>query len=48
MSAMAQAVLDTAPPRFSLTGFSLGGWVALGVVTAAPERVERFCRPRLP
>ena len=42
VSAMAQAVLDEAPPRFSLVGFSLGGWVALSVVTAAPERVERL------
>ena len=34
---MAQAVLDTAPPRVSLTGFSLGGWVALGVLWPRPS-----------
>jgi pimeloyl-ACP methyl ester carboxylesterase len=39
---MAQAVLKQAPPRFALAGFSMGGRVALEVLRAAPERVERL------
>ncbi len=36
------AVLDAAPPRFELCGYSLGGRVALHVALAAPERVVRL------
>lgn len=33
-------VLDAAPERFVLAGYSLGGRIALQVALAAPERVE--------
>jgi len=36
------AVLDAAPERFALCGYSLGGRVALHVALAAPERVSRL------
>lgn len=39
---MARRVLDEAPARFALAGFSLGGIVALEVVAQAPERVSRL------
>lgn len=39
---MARAVLDAAPPRFALAGFSLGGYVSLAILRAAPERVTRL------
>jgi pimeloyl-ACP methyl ester carboxylesterase len=42
LAEMAQAVLDKAPAHFSLAGFSLGGQVALEVMQAAPQRVERL------
>ncbi len=38
----ATAVLDAAPERFSLCGYSLGGRVAMHVALAAPERVSRL------
>ncbi len=39
---IAQAVLAAAPPRFALAGLSLGGYVALEIVGAAPGRVSRL------
>jgi len=39
---LAHAVLGAAPDRFVLAGLSLGGYVALGIVRAAPERVMRL------
>jgi pimeloyl-ACP methyl ester carboxylesterase len=39
---LATEILDTAPPRFSLCGFSLGGYVALYIHRRAPERVVRL------
>jgi pimeloyl-ACP methyl ester carboxylesterase len=42
MEAMARKVLDGAPPRFSVCGFSMGGRVALKIMDLAPERVERL------
>ena len=40
---MVQKVLHLAPPRFSLTGHSMGGWVALEVMRRARDRVEKLC-----
>ena len=42
IEAMAMAVLASAPERFSLAGHAMGGRVALEVLRAAPERVERL------
>jgi pimeloyl-ACP methyl ester carboxylesterase/predicted ester cyclase len=39
---MAAHVLERAPERFSLLGFSLGGIVALEMVAQAPQRVARL------
>lgn len=37
---MARRVLATAPERFALLGFSMGGFVARAMALAAPERVS--------
>lgn len=42
LAAMAADVLAGAPPRFALAGHSMGGRVALEIMRAAPERVERL------
>jgi pimeloyl-ACP methyl ester carboxylesterase len=42
LGAMAERILDTAPPRFALAGHSMGGRVALEVMARAPERVTRL------
>ena len=42
MESMARKVLDAAPERFSVCGFSMGGRVALKIMAMAPERVERL------
>lgn len=42
LSSMAARVLDFAPDRFALLGHSMGARIALEVVRAAPERVERL------
>jgi pimeloyl-ACP methyl ester carboxylesterase len=39
---MAERILDTAPPAFSLAGHSMGGRVALEVLRRAPARVLRL------
>ena len=39
---MAKSVLDSAPPRFALAGFSLGGYVSLAILRTAPERVRKL------
>lgn len=39
ISAMAARVLQQAPPRFVLIGFSMGGYVAQAIMQQAPERV---------
>jgi 2-succinyl-6-hydroxy-2,4-cyclohexadiene-1-carboxylate synthase len=41
-SSCVDAVLDAAPERFVLCGYSMGGRVALHVALAAPERVARL------
>ena len=42
VEAMARSVLDAAPSRFALAGFSLGGYVSLAILRAAPERVMKL------
>ncbi len=42
IDAMAARVLAEAPERFALCGLSMGGYVALGIVRRAPERVTRL------
>ncbi|WP_027256595.1 alpha/beta fold hydrolase [Leisingera aquimarina] len=42
IEAMAQAILETAPPRFALAGLSMGGIVAMEVLRLAPQRVDRI------
>ncbi|WP_034298227.1 alpha/beta fold hydrolase [Herbaspirillum sp. RV1423] len=39
LAAMADRVLDNAPDRFVLFGFSMGGFVAQAITLKAPERV---------
>ena len=39
---LAARILKSAPERFALAGFSLGGIVALEMVAQAPERIERL------
>lgn len=41
-AAIACAILDAAPPRFALAGLSMGGIVAMEMLAAAPERIERL------
>jgi pimeloyl-ACP methyl ester carboxylesterase len=38
----AQAVLDAAPARFCLGGFSMGGYVAFEIMRRAPGRVQKL------
>lgn len=42
MEEIAAHILSTAPPRFALGGFSLGGYIALEIMRRAPERVVRL------
>jgi pimeloyl-ACP methyl ester carboxylesterase len=42
MGAMAEALLTAAPPRFTLIGLSLGGYVAFEVIRRALPRIERL------
>src|SRR5262245_25902629 len=42
MEAIAQRILKDAPARFALLGMSMGGYVALAIMRAAPERVARL------
>lgn len=39
----AARILGSAPERFALAGFSLGGLVALELMRRAPQRVTRLC-----
>ncbi|WP_425928327.1 alpha/beta fold hydrolase [Pseudomonas sp. NyZ201] len=40
--AMADHVLEQAPPRFALAALSMGGYVAFEILRRAPERVARL------
>ena len=42
LTAMADSVLAEAPERFAVAGHSMGARVALELVRAAPQRVERL------
>ena len=42
MDAIAKRILASAPPRFALAGLSMGGYIALAILRAAPERVMRI------
>ncbi len=39
---LAQRILTKAPDRFALAGLSMGGIIAMEIMAAAPERVERL------
>ncbi len=39
---MERLTLEEAPPRFSLFGFSMGGYIAREIVRIAPERVSKL------
>lgn len=41
MEAIAGDILAGAPPRFALAGLSMGGYIAMAILKAAPERVIR-------
>ncbi len=40
--AMAQRMLDSAPPRFAYAGLSMGGYMAFEMMRLAPERVIKL------
>ena len=42
MAAIAAGILSAAPPRFALVGLSMGGYIALTVLSQAPERVQKL------
>lgn len=42
VSEIASAVLEQAPPRFALGGFSMGGYIAFAMLRQAPERITRL------
>ncbi|MEJ5020931.1 alpha/beta hydrolase [Ochrobactrum vermis] len=42
LPSLARSILDDAPRRFALCGFSLGGYVALEIMRQAPDRVTRL------
>ncbi|MCA3436452.1 MAG: alpha/beta fold hydrolase [Rhodobacter sp.] len=42
MAGLARLLLRDAPPRFALAGLSMGGILAMEVLSQAPERVERL------
>ena len=43
LTAMAQVLLDEAPPRFALAAHSLGGRVAMEAARLAPDRLTGLC-----
>lgn len=40
---MIQGILDKAPPKFALIGHSMGGWLSLELMWAAPSSVTKLC-----
>ncbi len=42
ISAMAARILTEAPPRFSLVGLSLGGYIAQEMALQAPQRIDKL------
>lgn len=42
LAAMAEALLAATPPRFTLIGLSLGGYVAFEVIRRQPQRLDRL------
>lgn len=42
VAAIAARSLESAPPRFALVGLSLGGYIAMAILRAAPQRVARL------
>ena len=42
MAAIAKSILDAAPPRFELAGFSMGGYISLEILRQAKERVIKL------
>lgn len=40
---MVQTILEQAPPQFALAGHSMGGWLCLEIMRAAPSRVSKLC-----
>jgi len=42
LEAMARRVLAHAPPRFAVTGVSLGGYVAMEMIRQQPDRITRL------
>ena len=42
IGAVAQRILDDAPPRFALAGLSYGGYIAFAMLRLAPERIGKL------
>jgi pimeloyl-ACP methyl ester carboxylesterase len=42
IGAVAQRILDAAPPRFALAGLSYGGYIAFAMLRLAPERIVKL------
>ncbi len=42
MAEIAASILAAAPPRFSLAGLSMGGYIAMEMAMMAPGRIERL------
>ena len=42
MEQIAADILAAAPPRFALAGLSMGGYIAMAIARAAPDRVTRI------
>lgn len=42
IAGIATTILDSAPPRFALSGISMGGYICLEIMRQAPERVSRL------